>query len=348
VHDPFAVAVRKADNVVGHIPRLFSAACYVFLGRPGSRILCTVTEHRKYSRDLPQGGMEIPCQYTFHGGKSMITKLKVLLSENNNQLSATSEPQAKTSNSSEAFQKDCSPVLPVSPTTTSTSTCSPTCSKHHSPMEHPSKTEASDNSHQCTSLKETKQLKLDGDNETSGQQMWVKFGRIQLFKLDCKEIESGNWLTDKPINYAQALIKSQFQVQGLQSTLLQKSVHSISSTDNMLQIVHCHGNHWIVVSTIFSPSGVILVYDSLYDSIDSETTQIILNLFANNHLKLEMVNVHKQVGSNDCGLFSIANAVQLAKKNDPAKIKYIQCAMRPHLIKCFSQGRINSFPLQKL
>ena len=87
----------------------------------------------KYSRDLPQGGMEIPCQYTFHREKSMIAKLKVLLSENNNQLSATSELQAKTSNSSEASQKDCSPVLPASPTTT---TCSPTRSEHHSPMEH--------------------------------------------------------------------------------------------------------------------------------------------------------------------------------------------------------------------
>ena len=153
-----------------------------------------------------------------------------------------------------------------------------------------------------------------------------------------------NAVTDKHINYAQALIKSQFQIQGLQSTLLQKSIHSISSTGNMLQIVHCHGNHWIVASTILSPPGVILVYDLLYDSTDSETAQIILNLLVNNHLKLEMVNVHKQVGSNDCGLFSIANAVQLAKKSEPSMIKYVQRAMRPHLIKCFSQGRINSFP----
>ena len=94
----------------------------------------------------------------------------MLLNENNNQLSATSEPQAKTS--SEASQKDCLPV-PALPTTS-------TCSEHDSPMEHQNKTEATDNSYQCASLKETKQLKLDGDNESSGKQMWVKFGRIQL------------------------------------------------------------------------------------------------------------------------------------------------------------------------
>ena len=62
VYDLFAVAVVRIDNVIGHIPRLFLAACYIFLGKSGSRMLCTVTGHRKYSRDLPQGGMEIPCQ----------------------------------------------------------------------------------------------------------------------------------------------------------------------------------------------------------------------------------------------------------------------------------------------
>ena len=125
-------------------------------------------------------------------------------------------------------------------------------------------------------------------------------------------------------------------------TLLPKST---PSTGNTQQIVHCRGNHWIVASTIFDPPGVILVYDSLYDSIDCETTQIILKFICQQPLE---TSNGKQVGPNDCGLFSIANAVQLAKKSDPSKIKYIQRVMRPHLIKCFSQGTINSFPLQKL
>ena len=72
------MVVLKADNVVGHAPRIISAACYVFLGRPESRILCTVTGHRRYSRHLPQGGLEIPCRYTFHGEKFMINKVEML------------------------------------------------------------------------------------------------------------------------------------------------------------------------------------------------------------------------------------------------------------------------------
>ena len=88
---------------------------------------------------------------------------------------------------------------------------------------------------------------------------------------------------------AQALIKAQFQIQGLQSTLLQKSIHPIPK--NLLKIVYCHGKHWIIASTILSSPGVILVYDSLYDCIDSKTAQVILNLFGNNHLKLQMVDI---------------------------------------------------------
>ena len=84
-------------------------------------------------------------------------------------------------------------------------------------MKHQNKTEATNNSHHCATLKEMKQLKLDGDIESSGKQVWVKVGRIQLSQLDCKEIECSNWLTDKHINYAQVLSKSQFLIQALQS-----------------------------------------------------------------------------------------------------------------------------------
>ena len=83
------MAVLKADNVVGHAPRMMSAACYAFLGRPESRILHTVTGHRRYSRDLPHGGLEIPCRYTFHGEKSTINKVEILLSSGSKHTLAT-------------------------------------------------------------------------------------------------------------------------------------------------------------------------------------------------------------------------------------------------------------------
>ena len=61
MEDPFAVAVINNDMIVGHVPRKISAMCSMFL-RKGGVILCTVTGTRRYSSDLAQGGMEVPCK----------------------------------------------------------------------------------------------------------------------------------------------------------------------------------------------------------------------------------------------------------------------------------------------
>ena len=190
---------------------------------------------------------------------------------------------------------------------------------------------------------ETKCEMLDIDYSHSNTDMWVKCGKISLSKSQRQEIERGDWLDDHVINFAQNLIKIQFNIEGLQSTLLQKS-HI--PTTNHLQIIHTRGNHWIVASTILSSPGIVTVYDTLYDAVDDDTTDVILNLFGGNHLKINMATIQKQRGVNDCGVFSIANAVQLAKKCDPVKINYIQWKMRSHLIKCFSQSKLTSFPSQ--
>ena len=63
-HDRYAVAMSKSSHVVGHVPRRISTLCYMFLRR-GGVISCIITAARRYSYDLPQGGMEIPCQLKF-------------------------------------------------------------------------------------------------------------------------------------------------------------------------------------------------------------------------------------------------------------------------------------------
>ena len=61
--DPYAVAVTKSrTGVVGHVPRYLSTVCSLFIRRSGA-VYCIVTGTRRYSRDLPQRGMEIPCKY---------------------------------------------------------------------------------------------------------------------------------------------------------------------------------------------------------------------------------------------------------------------------------------------
>ena len=72
--DAYAVSVIKDGTIVGHLPRRISCACTLFMRRGGT-IGCQVTGTRKYSSDLHQGGLEIPCLLTFEGPAKEIKKL---------------------------------------------------------------------------------------------------------------------------------------------------------------------------------------------------------------------------------------------------------------------------------
>ena len=54
--NPFAVAVKENSIVVGHVPRKIAAVCSLFLRRRGI-ISCQIVGARRYSNDLPQGGL---------------------------------------------------------------------------------------------------------------------------------------------------------------------------------------------------------------------------------------------------------------------------------------------------
>ena len=72
--DPYAVSVIKSGTgVVGHVPKKISTACSIFIRRGGS-ITCKVIGSRHYSRDLPQGGMEIPCLLEFTSSAERLTR----------------------------------------------------------------------------------------------------------------------------------------------------------------------------------------------------------------------------------------------------------------------------------
>ena len=76
--NPFAVSIVNSDEIMGHVPRRISAACALFLQHHGS-IRCEVTGDRRYSSDLPQGGLEVPCDLIFEGKKKYIQKIEKLI-----------------------------------------------------------------------------------------------------------------------------------------------------------------------------------------------------------------------------------------------------------------------------
>ena len=76
--DPFAVTVVKEDTIVGHVQSKISTICSLFLRKNGT-ILCQATGSRRYSEDLPQGGLEIPCTLKFQGSAKDVDKVKKLI-----------------------------------------------------------------------------------------------------------------------------------------------------------------------------------------------------------------------------------------------------------------------------
>ena len=95
VYDPFAVKVIKAGNTVGHLPKKLSSTCSFFIMK-GGVILYKVTDPtRKYSGDLVQCGLVIPCVITLRGTKELIDRVNKLLAVSNKSIKPTSEHNSK-------------------------------------------------------------------------------------------------------------------------------------------------------------------------------------------------------------------------------------------------------------
>lgn len=143
------------------------------------------------------------------------------------------------------------------------------------------------------------------DNNVDSENVWVSANKNTLHVAD-KEIllMPGSSLTDKHINYAQALLRQQFtSVGGLQSMLFQYKAlqHKLSEG---VQIIHSHGCHWIVAHKEASSSDVVKVCDSLYDEVDDVVKKVVSNLFLFSDCQIiQMVPIQKQaVSSNNCGI----------------------------------------------
>ena len=290
ISDPFAVGVLKDGVIVGHVPRKISSICSLFLQRNGS-IICRVSGHRRFSEDLPQGGLEIPCTMIFEGEAKRTAKAKALIES---AFSTSGKIQAQPSKK----RKICG------------------------------------------------EISVHGQSENLSQsQPWVQCNGIVLLEAHRNEIVNGAKLNDLVINMAQQLLKAQFpNVTGLQSTLLQsKKKYPALKDKHSVQIVHSRGDHWIVAARVQAPSGVVKVYDSVYDTVDKETAMIILRL-SGGTCSLETMTIRKQSGSSDCGLFAIGISTALCFGLDPVTIKFDQVRMRPHLVNCFEKGALSLFP----
>lgn len=292
IHDPYALAVEYRNTVVGHVPRIISAVCSMFLLHGGS-IECRVTGGRRYSEDLPQGGLELPCVLKFIGPSA---KLKSLLDK---------APIIKgyVACSSEPFDEP--------------------PSKKGKLVEH------SDTSCSCSSGPAPEPV------------VWINIHGYALSSADRRILVEGNMLNDMTINSSQAVLKHQFSIaEGLNSSLLQHKKLQ-KKIDSGLQVIHSRGNHWILASNIGCADGCLNVYDSVYASVDDDTSRVLRNLF--NFQVVNMIDFQKQKGGTDCGLFAIAAATSILHKHDNT-LNFCQNTMRQHTLYCLEQCNFTIFP----
>ena len=182
--DSFAIVVISEDGeIIGHVPKLISAAASLFL-RYSGLIKCKVTGSRQYSRNLPQGGLEIPCKLTFAGSEKYIGKVKKLLklsiSDSDSQTVSVVVDTAGGSSSSRSMEKA---------------------------------TDTSGNSGNANSeARVDVVLEVDDDDDDGGKRRkvddvgeWIKIQNMVL-RLSDKAVLLNGELNDKLINAAQKLL----------------------------------------------------------------------------------------------------------------------------------------------
>ena len=72
--------------------------------------------------------------------------------------------------------------------------------------------------------------------------------------------------------------------------------------------------------------------------------KVIENLFLVSPGTIQLSEMQKQEGTRDCGLFSIAVALALLLGENPSTIRFKQGLMRDHLLQCYNNKQITSFP----
>ena len=196
---------------------------------------------------------------------------------------------------------------------------------------------------------------LDDKNTTNhcksvNADQWVKCSRISLTKKDKQHILLDKELLDLHINAFHSIARTQFLLVGsLYNTLVLKNMSlTKDGCDHehaqSLQIIHIkERSHWAAIQLIKSE---LYLYDSHISSACTETLELLAQLVKAKPscLRINTMNVHKQTGIIDCGLFAIATVTCLLFDGDPTTVVFDQEALHQHFVKILETNVITLFP----
>ena len=133
------------------------------------------------------------------------------------------------------------------------------------------------------------------DEEDEENSEWTRIDGVLLTVEDKRVLLGNEWLNDKHIMAAQALLKAHSSVGGLQSPQLGKRLSFNIVNGEMVQILHSGSHHWVTASTIGTEPGHVRIYDSLYSDLSFSTKEQIAAIVCSSGPKITLEYANVQV-----------------------------------------------------
>ena len=164
-------------------------------------------------------------------------------------------------------------------------------------------------------------------------------------------LQSRQWLDDKIINVAQALLKAQHPlVGGFQDIALAQKLAMTPEPGEFIQLLNVGSQHWITVSNIGCTTPFsVKVYDSMHWRLTGHEKKVVADLLQcrEKAIMVSYMDVQLQAGGSDCGLFALAFATSLCNGDKPEAVLYEQSSLRNHLFSGIMQQKLLPFPKKR-
>lgn len=154
------------------------------------------------------------------------------------------------------------------------------------------------------------------------------------------------WLDCTIVHDAQTLLMNiNESVKGFQRTTLGPCRQFDIILGDFVQILHVNNNHWVCISSINCHPGYVNLLDSLTnDVVSQEVKDLARNILGPSYQGVHILPVQQQLNLSDCGVFAIAFATCLVYAQNPQHVHFDIPMMRPHLLRCLKNRRMEVFP----
>lgn len=180
----------------------------------------------------------------------------------------------------------------------------------------------------------------------SDEDLWIS--SLNLGMTEKEFLISGENICDRLIDAGMKLLQKKFPFFTFQSACFndEQLVYDPFPT---IHIHHTGINHFVTSTSI---GGAVRVFDSLNMAPTEKLISEIKVIYSPDQ-EVSPTIIHKKVastqeGQNDCGLFALAYAAELARNEDPSSKIFDQSKMRQHFFECLESGFIIPFPIKRI